>query len=110
MKLRLFGDNVLIVLDDMVKKQGLIELPDVHSERSRTATVIGVGPGSTNHKGEIVPPQLKVGDRVVIRWHTGDHLHLPGRTMVVDGKTEPIDEIKFRIMRDIDALAVIEED
>jgi chaperonin GroES len=103
-------DNVLIVIDPMVEKVKGLYMPQDHGERSRVATVVAVGPGMTNHNGELVPPLLKVGDRVVIKWHTGDHLHLPGKTMEVFGKTTDIDEITFRIMRSCDALSVIEEE
>lgn len=110
MKLRLLEDNVLIVCDEMIKSAGLIELPDAHSERSRTATVVAVGPGRVDYKGELTPNPLKVGDRVVIKWSTGDHLHLPGKTMEVNGVEKRIDEILFRIMRPCEAQAVIEEE
>ncbi len=103
-------DHALIVCDEMAEKEGMIILPENHSERSRIATVIAIGPGTLNGKGELVPPILKVGDRVIIKWHVGDHLHLPGKTMDINGKEEKIDEIRFRIIRCCEAQAVIESD
>lgn len=110
MKFRLLEDNVLIVCDPEMDKVGKIYLPETHSERSKLATVIEAGPGIKNHKGEFVPMALKVGDRVAIRWHSGDHLHFPGKTVLINGKPEEIDEIRFRIIRATEALAVIEEE
>lgn len=68
LKLIPVGDKLYIVVDPMREKQGLIALPDKHSERTRTATVISAG-------AEV--KDLKAGDKVLISWYGGIHIQLP---------------------------------
>jgi chaperonin GroES len=106
MKLRLREDCMLVFCDPDIKKIGNILVPEDHSERTRKATIIAVGPGLRERDGTIRPVGYKVGDRIIMKWHAGDRLHLP--TDTING--EPVDEIRHRIIREHEALAAIEEE
>jgi co-chaperonin GroES (HSP10) len=88
---QLFGNRLLIQCDDMKEQVGRIIMPNQHSERSRTAQVIAVGDRVENYM---------VGDKVLISWHIGTHIHLPGQELF--GIT--VDEDKTRIVRDEEIL------
>ena len=45
---------------------GNIIVPDIGKETNETGEVIAVGPGKYTISGELLPPQLKVGDIVVL--------------------------------------------
>ncbi|KAB5591887.1 Heat shock protein [Ceratobasidium theobromae] len=59
------------------------------------ATVIAVGPGAPNRKGDVVPPSVKPGDRVL----------LPGW----GGNSIKVGEDEFFLFKDSEILAKIQE-
>ena len=61
------GDSIYLEVLPMREEQGLIKLPEVHSERTRKAVVRAIG-------DEV--KKYKVGDKVLISYFTGTHLHL----------------------------------
>lgn len=68
LKLVPWGDRIYLILDDPKESVGLIQLPERHSERSRTATVSAIGE-EVKH--------FNVGDKVLISYYTGIFVHLP---------------------------------
>jgi chaperonin GroES len=46
--------------------QGNIIIPDMGNETNEIGEVISVGPGSYSVMGELVPTQLKPGDKVIL--------------------------------------------
>jgi co-chaperonin GroES (HSP10) len=92
MTLTLFGRRVLLLLDAIAERKiGSIILAEKHSERSRTATVVAVGNDVTEYRA---------GDRVLLSWYTGVHLHLIGEELF----GVPVDEDRHRIVRDEEIL------
>lgn len=61
-----------IVLDDFQTTVGGVEMPEKHSEQTRIATVHGVG----DPADEYSKPRYRVGDRVLIEFHSGTKLHI----------------------------------
>ena len=45
---------------------GNIIVPDIGKETNETGEVIAVGPGKRTISGELLPPQLRIGDIVVL--------------------------------------------
>ena len=45
---------------------GNIIVPDIGKETNETGEVIAIGPGKHTISGELLPPQLKIGDIVVL--------------------------------------------
>ena len=56
--------------------------------------VIAVGPGARNEKGEVVPPDVKAGDRVLFGKWSGTEVKIDGEELL--------------IMKESDILGVIE--
>lgn len=59
------SNRVLIEKDPEIEKIGSIILPD--KEESKTGTIVAVGPGRLTEEGNVIPLEVKVGDRVAIR-------------------------------------------
>ena len=86
------GNNVFVEVDEMKKKVGLIELPEVHSERSRVGTVRAAGPECEH---------VREGDRVLVWWADGKHLH--------DIESYVLDDLK-RFIKEDEILAIVKEE
>lgn len=97
MKIIPCADNVLIesVKGEEKTKSGII-LPDSASkERPEQGTVIAVGPGKKNKKGEIIPVSIKEGQKVLFSKYGPNEIK-------VDGK-------EYLIAKEDDILAIIED-
>jgi len=98
MVLTLYGSRILILCDDMAEKVGRIFVADKHSERSRTATIIATGDGIRKTRTKWwhlwKTPIFKVGDKVLLSWYTGVHLHLIDKELF----GIPVDEDKHRLV------------
>lgn len=60
---RCLGNHALLQL---IKPGGMIELPENYTPDQTRARVIAIGPGVLLHTGERVPPDLAVGDCVLM--------------------------------------------
>jgi len=94
--LNLYGNRLLLWCDDLEQKVGSIIVAQQHSERSRTATVVAVGDGVENYRP---------GDKVLLSWYTGVHLHLLGKELF----GQPVDEDRHRIVREDELLGKLTE-
>jgi chaperonin GroES len=95
MKIRPLNDRVMIKrLEEEEKTKGGIIIPDSAKEKPAEGKVIAVGPGKRNDKGEILPLQVKAGDRVLFSKYGGTDIRLDGED--------------FLIMREDDILGVVE--
>lgn len=63
-------------------KSGLI-VPDTAKEKPQEAEVIAVGPGSLNDKGERVPLDVAVGDKIIFAKYGGMEIKLEGETLLI---------------------------
>ena len=70
---------------------GGIVLPETAKEKPQKGTVLAVGPGERNEKGEYMPLEVKKGDKILFAKYSGTEIK-------VDGK-------KHLIMRESDVLA-----
>jgi chaperonin GroES len=76
---------------------GGIMMPDTFQGRQQTGTVISAGPGRRDEKGNRVPMDVKVGDRVVLTGYAGLEIRDPG----VEHEEE------YTILREEDIVAVL---
>ncbi|EYC28520.1 hypothetical protein Y032_0007g3268 [Ancylostoma ceylanicum] len=74
------------------KTKGGIMLPEKSQGKVLEATVISVGPGARNEKGEVIPMSVKAGDHVLLPEYGG--------TKVV------VEEKEYTIFREQDLLGV----
>jgi chaperonin GroES len=95
MKIRPLNDRVLVKrLEEEEKTKGGIIIPDTAKEKPAEGKVVAVGPGKRNEKGEILPLQVKDGDRVLFSKYGGTDIRLDGED--------------YLIMREDDILGVVE--
>eukprot|EP00401_Gymnodinium_catenatum_P011139 CAMPEP_0117519252 /NCGR_PEP_ID=MMETSP0784-20121206/32553_1 /TAXON_ID=39447 /ORGANISM="" /LENGTH=101 /DNA_ID=CAMNT_0005315201 /DNA_START=58 /DNA_END=363 /DNA_ORIENTATION=+ len=88
------ADRILVQkLKAEAKSVGGILLPDSAKQEMNQATVLAVGPGRKNAKGDFVPMGTKVGDTIVIPRYGGTELKLEGE--------------EYEIYRDEDIVGII---
>ena len=95
MKFRPLHDRVVVeALEQEEKTAGGIMIPDTAQEKPMQGKVVAVGPGARGENGEISPPDVKAGDRVLYgKWS--------GTEVKVDGKD-------LLIMRESDIMGILE--
>jgi chaperonin GroES len=71
-KIHPLEDRVVIFpADEAEAMRGGLYIPDTAKEKPTQGEVIAVGPGRLTDKGERIPMDLKVGDRVVYGKYSG---------------------------------------
>jgi chaperonin GroES len=84
MKFRPLYDRVVVRrIDAEEKSAGGIIIPDTAKEKPSQGEVIAVGPGARNEKGEIVAPDVKVGDTVLFGKWSGTEVKLDGQDLLI---------------------------
>ena len=84
MKFRPLHDRVVLRrLEGEAKTAGGIIIPDTAKEKPMEGEVVAVGPGGRNEKGEIVPMDVKVGDRVLFGKWSGTEVKLDGEELLI---------------------------
>ena len=94
MKFRPLHDRVVVkrVAEEEKTKGGII-IPDTAKEKPMEGEVVAVGPGARNEKGELVPMDVKAGDRILFgKWS--------GTEVTIDG-------VELLIMKESDIMGVI---
>lgn len=77
------------------KTKGGILLPDtVTKERPMEGTVMAVGEGARDEKGDLIPMNVAVGDRVIFAKYSGTEFK--------------IDEVEYLILAEKDVLGVVQ--
>jgi len=96
MKVRPLGDRVVVEPAEQEEKtkSGII-LPETAKEKPQEGTVIAVGPGRRDEKGERVPMDLKKGNRVLFARYAGTEIKLEDK--------------KVLILKESDILAIVKE-
>jgi len=96
MKIRPLHDRVLIKrLEEEEKNKGGIIIPDTAKEKPQQGKVIAVGKGKTLKNGNIIPPDVKEGDKVLFGKYSGTEVKIDGG--------------EHLLMRENDILAVVQE-
>jgi chaperonin GroES len=94
MDLKPLGDRIVVkVIEELERTKGGIVLPDTAKEKPQEGEVVAVGPGARNEKGERIPMDVKVGDRVIFAKYAGTEYKR--------------DDEEYLILRESDVLAVV---
>ncbi len=95
MKIQPLGDRVLVepLKENEVNKGGII-IPDTAKEKPQQGTVIAIGTGKLDDKGNRIAFNVKKGDKILMPKYGGTEVK-------VDGKD-------YQIMREEDILGIIE--
>ena len=95
MKITPIRDNIVVKrIEETEKKVGSIIIPDSAKEKPMTAEVIAVGSGRVLKDGKKVPPEVKVGDKILVGKYSGSEVKL--------------DDTDYLIVREEEVLGVIE--
>jgi len=95
MNIRPLNDRILVKrLEEETTSKGGIIIPDSAKEKPAEGEIVAVGAGRTNDKGDLIPMQVKKGDRVLFSKYGGTDVKLEGQD--------------YLIMREDDILGVLE--
>ena len=84
MQIRPLHDRVIVKrLDEEKKTASGIVIPDTAAEKPDQGEVLAVGKGKLSDKGELMPLELKVGDRVLFGKYSGQTVRLKGDELLV---------------------------
>jgi chaperonin GroES len=96
MHFRPLHDRVVVRrIDAEEKTAGGIIIPDTAKEKPQEGEVIAVGPGARNEQGQLVPLDVKPGDRVLFGKWSGTEVKIEGQDLL--------------IMKESDLLGVVEK-
>lgn len=94
MKIQPLADRIMVkVLEAKEVTKGGIVLPDTAKEKPQEAEVMAVGKGKASDEGKPIPPEVKVGDKVLFGKYSGTEI-------TVDGK-------EYLILKEEDILAIV---
>lgn len=92
-KLKPLGNRIVVKPQEAKTMKGGILLPETAQEKKRQGTVVAVGPGKVDEKGQSQAMELRVGDEVLYSPYGG-----------TEYKT---DDTNYLILSEEDVLAVI---
>jgi len=83
MKIQPLADRIIVkpIEQESKTKSGII-IPSTAKEKSQKGKVVAVGKGKYED-GNLVPPQVKVGDMVLYREYGGEELKLDGENVMI---------------------------
>lgn len=85
MKIQPLGDRLVVKVVEVAEektKSGLY-VPDTAKEKPQEAEVIAVGPGALNDKGERIPMDVAVGDKVIFSKYGGTEVKVNGEEYLI---------------------------
>lgn len=95
MNIQPLGDRVVVkALEAEAKTKGGILLPDTAKEKPQEGKVVAVGKGKISDNGQVIAPEVKVGDKVLYGKYSGNEI------TTRDGE-------ELLIMREEDILAIV---
>ena len=84
MKLRPLHDRVLVRrIESEAKSAGGIIIPDTAQEKPQEGEIIAAGPGARNEAGQLVPLDVKAGDRILFGKWSGTEVKLDGEELLI---------------------------
>ena len=96
MHFRPLHDRIVVRrIDADQKTAGGIIIPDTAQEKPQEGEIVSVGPGVRNDRGELVPTELKAGDRVLFGKWSGTEVKIDGEDLL--------------IMKESDVMGVLEQ-
>jgi chaperonin GroES len=96
MHFRPLHDRVLVRrIDAEEKTAGGIIIPDTAKEKPQEGEIVAAGPGARNEQGQLVPIDVKPGDRVLFGKWSGTEVKIDGHD--------------YLIMKESDLLGVVEK-
>jgi chaperonin GroES len=95
MNLRPLHDRILITrIEEKEAVKGGIIIPDTAKEKPQEGEVIAVGNGKKTEEGNIIPLDVKAGDRILFGKYSGAEIKMDGQ--------------EYLILREEEVLGIIE--
>jgi chaperonin GroES len=84
MAFRPLHDRIMVRrIDAEEKTKGGIIIPDTAKEKPQEGEVVAVGPGARNDKGDLVPLDVKAGDRILFGKWSGTEVKIDGEDLLI---------------------------
>ena len=84
MKFRPLHDRVLVKrVEEEEKTAGGIIIPDTAKEKPQEGEVVAVGKGAIGDDNEVVPLEVKAGDRVLFGKWSGSEVKVDGQDLLI---------------------------
>lgn len=84
MKFRPLHDRVLVRrIDQDSRTPGGIIIPDTAKEKPQEGEIVAVGPGARGDDNELIPLEVKAGDRVLFGKWSGTEVRIEGEDLLI---------------------------
>jgi chaperonin GroES len=84
MNFRPLHDRVVVQrIDAEEKTKGGIIIPDTAKEKPQEGKIVAVGPGGRDESGQLIKPDVKVGDRVLFGKWSGTEVRIDGDELLI---------------------------
>ena len=84
MKFRPLHDRVVVRrIEQDAKTSGGIIIPDTAKEKPQEGEIVAAGPGARNEQGQLVPLDVKAGDRVLFGKWSGTEVKIDGEELLI---------------------------
>jgi len=84
MQIRPLHDRVVVKrLEEEMKTAGGIIIPDSAAEKPQQGKVLAVGPGGRGDDNELVPLDVKVGDKILFGKWSGTEVKVDGEDVLI---------------------------
>jgi chaperonin GroES len=84
MHFRPLHDRVLVRrIDAEEKTAGGIIIPDTAKEKPQEGEIIAAGPGARSEHGQLIPLDVKIGDRVLFGKWSGTEVKVDGQDLLI---------------------------
>lgn len=91
MKIRPLHDKILVKrLEAAEMTKGGIIIPDTAKEKPQEGEVIAVGSGRVSEKGDVIPLEVKKGDKVLFSKYGGTDINLNGEDYIILEESEVV--------------------
>jgi chaperonin GroES len=83
-KLEPLADRLVIkpVQEEQVLASGIV-IPDTAKEKPQQGEILAVGPGKRDEKGQRIPLDVAVGDRILFKKYTGQDIKIDRDDLIV---------------------------
>lgn len=89
------ADRVVVeAVEQSPQSAGGVILPDTAKEKPQEGVVIAVGPGRRTDKGDMIPMDLKVNDRIIYSKYSGSEIKLDGKEYLIVSEKDVLAIVK----------------
>ena len=94
-ELKPLGDRVVVEsIEQAPTSAGGVILPDTAKEKPQEGVIIAVGPGRRTDKGDVIPMELKVGDKVIYSKYSGSEIKIDGTEYLIVSEKDVLAIVK----------------